>query len=144
MGRNNSIDNAILSLIKEIGSEFEKKSFEKYIHYVVFPNYKNIVPKQKINFDFPLAALVGANGTGKTSILHALYGMPHNQSLEKFWFATALDAIEEGGGLGQHRLFYGHFFQRIMELSKQERLVSLKRSVLRNTGSLQNLLPEME
>jgi len=112
MGRNNSINNAILSLIKEIGSEFEKKSFEKYIHYVVFPNYKNIVPKQKINFDFPLAALVGANGTGKTSILHALYGMPHNQSLEKFWFATALDAIEEGGGLGQHRLFYGHFFSK--------------------------------
>lgn len=88
------------------------KKFEKFIHYCVFPNFKNIEPSTRIDFDFPITALVGPNGSGKSSVLTALYGMPKGYTTEEFWFSTAIDAIEEGDGLGAHRYYYGHFFDK--------------------------------
>ncbi|MBD8347819.1 AAA family ATPase [Dysgonomonas sp. HGC4] len=52
----------------------DAKVFRKYIDYIRFPYYKNFIKDTKITFDFPLTVLVGPNGTGKSSILKALYG----------------------------------------------------------------------
>lgn len=45
----------------------ERGVFSKYIEYMVFPYYKNLVPNTKVNFRFPLTVLVGKNGSGKSA-----------------------------------------------------------------------------
>lgn len=82
--------------------------FNKYIEYIVFPYYKNLVPGSKINLEFPITILVGKNGSGKSSTLHALYGAPYWKSCSDFWFSTEVDPIEETGGEGRNRFFYGY------------------------------------
>ena len=69
------------------------KPLSNYILYARFPNFKNIERGAEINFDFPFTAIVGANGSGKSSILYALYGMPDGYSTSRFWFSTELDPI---------------------------------------------------
>lgn len=79
-----------------------------YITHAVFPKFKNIEPFTRVDFQFPLTALVGANGIGKSSLLHALWGMPYGYSTSKFWFSTELDPIENNKKNPQ-RYFYGHW-----------------------------------
>lgn len=86
----------------------ENGAFKKYIEYIVFPYYKNLVPGTKINLEFPITILVGKNGSGKSSTLHALYGAPYWKSCADFWFSTEVDPIEETGGEGKNRFFYGY------------------------------------
>ncbi|MDX5976865.1 ATP-dependent nuclease [Vreelandella alkaliphila] len=69
------------------------KPLVNYISYARFPNFKNIERGAEISFDFPFTAIVGANGSGKSSILYALYGMPDGYSTSRFWFSTELDPI---------------------------------------------------
>ena len=107
-----SVASELNTCFDALKSMHSANKFEKFIHYCVFPNFKNIEPSTRIDFDFPITALVGPNGSGKSSVLTALYGMPKNYSTEKYWFSTAIDAIEEGGNLGQHRYFYGHYFNK--------------------------------
>lgn len=83
------------SLVKKVEKLREKKVFSKYITEIYFPCYKNFKEFSRINFDFPLTVLVGKNGSGKSSILHALYGCPKNFSPSYFWFSTATDPIKE-------------------------------------------------
>lgn len=66
---------------------------ESYIVYARFPNFKNIERNAEIRFEFPFTAIVGANGSGKSSILYALFGMPDGYSTSRFWFSTELDPI---------------------------------------------------
>lgn len=40
--------------------------------------------------------LVGKNGTGKSSVLQAIYGCPQNKSTGDYWFSTDVDPIEDG------------------------------------------------
>ncbi|MFT3840750.1 MAG: ATP-binding protein [Myxococcaceae bacterium] len=70
--------------------------------------FKNIAPGTRIDFDFPITAFVGPNGSGKTSALHALYGAPAGQTTSDYWFSTAVDPIAEGSG-GPNRFIYGHW-----------------------------------
>ncbi len=72
----------------------EENHLEPYIRHIRFPQYKNVAPFTKIDFTFPITALVGANGTNKSSILRALYGTPGNNNLGNFWFSTTTDPIE--------------------------------------------------
>lgn len=58
-----------------------------------FPNFRNFIPGAVINFEFPITVVLGKNGTNKSSLLHALYGAPKNNSISEFWFETDLDAI---------------------------------------------------
>ena len=48
----------------------------------------------RINFVYPLTVIVGQNGCGKSSLLHAIYGMPQKYTPYKFWFDTKVDPIE--------------------------------------------------
>lgn len=96
------------------------KKLEPYINYIRFPCLKNIEPNTRIDFDFPVTALVGQNGTNKSSILRAIYGCPKDYSLGSFWFSTSLDKIEEGNG--RPRFIYGYFqpeASRNVEIIKQ-------------------------
>ena len=86
----------------------ERGVFNNYIEYMVFPYYKNLVPNTRIDFAFPLTVLVGKNGSGKSSTLHALYGAPYWHSCAEFWFSTEVDPIVETGGRGKNRFFYGY------------------------------------
>lgn len=90
----------------------EQNKLEPYIRHIRFPQYKNIKPFTQIDFTFPITALVGANGTNKSSLLKALYGAPDSNNLGNYWFSTDIDPILEGdnypncfvyGYLNQHR-----------------------------------------
>ncbi|MFV5371720.1 ATP-dependent nuclease [Acinetobacter pittii] len=70
-----------------------ESEFSPYITSLVFAEYKNISPLTRINFSFPITALVGANGTNKSSILRALYGSVQGTSLGEIWFNTAVDSV---------------------------------------------------
>jgi energy-coupling factor transporter ATP-binding protein EcfA2 len=96
------------------------KVFPAYITHIRFPCYKNIAPNVRIDFSFPVTALVGINGSGKTSALNALYGAPMRQSTGDYWFSTKVDPIEEGEG-SLNRFIYGHYnsgYKQIVETRK--------------------------
>jgi predicted ATPase len=81
--------------------------FPGYIAHIRFPRYKNIADGTRIDFTFPVTALVGSNGSGKTSVLNALYGAPAGKSTGQYWFSTKVDPIQEGNG-SPSRFIYGH------------------------------------
>ncbi|MBK8482997.1 MAG: hypothetical protein IPL31_01215 [Saprospiraceae bacterium] len=81
--------------IKTIKGLKEKNLFHNYIDYIRFPFYKNLEFNSRINFDFPITILIGANGSGKSSALHAVFGMPEGYSTGNFWFSTSVDPIED-------------------------------------------------
>lgn len=94
--------------IETINSLKKANKFKPYIDYIRFPFFKNIHPDTKINFEFPFTVLVGKNGCGKSSVLHALYGSPGGNSVGDFWFSTHLDPIKESSG-GRNKLIYGFY-----------------------------------
>jgi hypothetical protein len=73
------------------------KQLEPFISHIRFPQYKNLASNTRVEFSYPITALVGANGTNKSSILRALYGAPGYNNLGNFWFSTSIDPIEETG-----------------------------------------------
>ena len=101
----------VLKLVDSITKMHNGKAFKKYIHHARFPNFKGFEENAEIIFDFPLTALVGANGSGKSSILHALYGMPDRYSTSRFWFSTELDPIIDINR-NPARYIYGHWHQQ--------------------------------
>lgn len=84
------------------------RPLKSYITHARFPKFKSIEPGTQIDFEFPLTAIVGANGIGKSSVLHAMWGMPFGYTTSKFWFATELDPIE-GTQKDPQRYVYGHW-----------------------------------
>ncbi|OAI15629.1 hypothetical protein A1359_09480 [Methylomonas lenta] len=86
----------------------EANQFRPYINYIRFPYFKNIQQDTKIEFEYPLTVLVGKNGCGKSSVLHALYGAPEGKSVGDFWFSTNLDPIKEDTS-GRNRMIYGFY-----------------------------------
>lgn len=84
------------------------KVLKRYISHIRFPLFKNIERDARIDFPFPISALVGPNGCGKTSALHALYGAPKGFTTSEFWFSTEIDPIREGNGQ-PNRFIYGHY-----------------------------------
>ncbi len=106
----------------------ENNSFPNYIEYIQFPFFKNMQKHTKINFDFPLTVLIGRNGSGKSSVLHALYGAPENKSCADFWFSTEVDPIRESGE--PNRFFYGY-----REDKKSEIREVMKRRIKRSSAT---------
>lgn len=99
------LSDEIASLEKNRGKY--DKVFPGYITHIRFPRFKNIADGVRIDFTFPITALVGSNGSGKTSVLHALYGAPAGHTTGKYWFGTKIDPIQEGEG-SPSRFIYGH------------------------------------
>ena len=114
-------------LIDAVGKFRPGSPLDKYISDAVFPNFKNIEPGTRISFDFPLTALVGANGSGKSSILHALWGMPKRYSTSRFWFSTAVDPIAEGSTGGINRYYYSHWVSSLGRLVQTKKVRGRKR-----------------
>ncbi|MBF8674846.1 ATP-binding protein [Pseudomonas fulva] len=111
---------AIAGLVDTLEKFKPGKPLKSYITHARFPKFKGIEPGTQIDFEFPLTALVGANGIGKSSILHALWGMPFGYTTSKFWFATELDPIE-GSRKDPQRYVYGHWnesYKGIVETRK--------------------------
>jgi predicted ATPase len=73
----------------------KNNKFLPYISRIVFPQFKNIALGSEINFESAITILTGANGSGKSSILHALYGCPKDYNIGKFWFSTKFDDINQ-------------------------------------------------
>ena len=44
-----------------------------------------------------MTVLIGKNGSGKSSTLHALFGAPQGYTCSDFWFSTDVDPIAESG-----------------------------------------------
>lgn len=104
---------ALLGLLKS-------KKLEPYIRHIRFPQYKNLAADTRVEFTYPISALVGANGTNKSSILRALYGAPGHNNLGNFWFSTSTDPITETGS-GPSCFIYGHWndaTQQVVEVLK--------------------------
>ncbi|WP_183422730.1 ATP-dependent nuclease [Lacticaseibacillus paracasei] len=102
------MDNSKMELnkaVKEVGEMKETGDFKKYIDEIYFPFYKNFVQFSKITFEYPLTVIVGKNGSGKSSILHALYGCPLNNTPSKYWFSSATDPIQDGNGKNMSQSF---------------------------------------
>lgn len=96
------------------------KQFPGFISHIRLPNFKNIARNTKIDFKFPITALVGCNGCGKTSVLISLYGAPSNYSVRDYWFNTPIDPIAPKQD-DPPRIIYGHYntaIQCIVETRK--------------------------
>ena len=93
----------------------KNNKLEPYIKYVRFPQYKNLVADTHVDFEFPITALVGANGTNKSSILRALYGAPGQNNLGNLWFSTSIDPIEETGSR-PNCFIYGYWNETAKQL----------------------------
>lgn len=83
-----------MELIDKIRAIRNTGGLKKYVDFIQFPFYRNLEINTKINFDFPLTVFIGQNGCGKSSCLHALYGIPKGYTPYEFWFDTSVDPIE--------------------------------------------------
>lgn len=98
--------NEFMSDIVALRSLRSSAQLEPYINHIRFPHYKNLMPGSRIVFDFPFTALVGANGTNKSSVLKALFGAPGSNNLGTMWFSTSVDPIDDTGE--RPRFIYGY------------------------------------
>ncbi|MCQ9344283.1 AAA family ATPase [Corynebacterium kozikiae] len=80
-----------LNILREMQ---EKRIFKNMIGEIRFPKYKSLSSSFKIEFSFPITAILGPNGTNKTSILRAIQACPEGTSLSDYWFDTELDKVE--------------------------------------------------
>lgn len=94
------------TIIESLQKMYEQGQFAPCLDYIRFPAYKRFSPDSRIDFKFPITALVGQNGSNKSSVLRAIYSAPRNMSLSDFWFSTDLDTIPR-----DHAFVYGYFNQ---------------------------------
>lgn len=95
-------------LIQKIENSFSKKEYNRFITQINFPKFKNFSEGLSIDILFPISVITGSNGGGKSSILHAIWGMPQGYSTSRFWFSTHVDHIKE-----QNKYWYKHYIQEI-------------------------------
>lgn len=95
-----------------------RRDFLPFIDEIRFPYYKALEPNLTVRFSWPIVAIVGPNGTNKSSVLQAIASAPQGKSLAPFWFSTKVDDIDErtvksrdAGGTGQQRFIYKYTFE---------------------------------
>ena len=113
-------------LVASVQKKFERREFDKFIHTMCFPKFKNFAPNVKIEFRFPITLLVGPNGGGKSSILHAAWGMPLKHSTSRFWFSTPVDPIDFDEK-NQNRYWYSHFVKPLKLVVESRKMCGNKR-----------------
>lgn len=113
-------------LVQLIEAKFKAGDFDKFIHDVTFPKFKSFAPGARIEFNFPIAVVVGPNGGGKSSLLHAVWGMPHKYSTSRFWFSTPVDPIYFVEG-DQNRYWYSHYVRQIKQRVETRKTTAKKR-----------------
>ena len=116
-------------LVEELETSFNLNSFRPFITSIRFPNYKNIDVTTRLDFNFPITVLLGKNGTNKSSILQALYGVPYGYSTGQYWFSTILDPIIDDGDdtpKGKPRFIYSYY---IPELSQNVEVLNNRAGV---------------
>lgn len=116
----------IQTLIEAVGKKFQAREFDKFIHSVTFPKFKSFAPGAKVEFRFPITVLVGPNGGGKSSLLHAAWGMPLKHSTSRFWFSTPVDPIDNDG-TNQNRYWYSHYIKEIQRTVESRKTSGNKR-----------------
>lgn len=84
------------SATQKLQAAFSAGQFKNFISHIRFPVYKNLSENLRIDFKFPVTALVGGNGSNKTSILRALEACPRGYDLGNWWFSTSMDPIPPG------------------------------------------------
>ncbi len=73
--------------------------------------YKSLDSNLTLTLNWPITALIGPNGTNKSSILQAISAAPEGRSLAQFWFSTEVDNIDQGPrGKASHRFIYKYRF----------------------------------
>lgn len=87
--------------VRRISGAHRSNQFPNYIESIRFPYYKSLSHEAEITFNFPLTVLIGINGSGKSSALHALYGCPEGVSTGTYWFTTPLDPIRQNRRKGE-------------------------------------------
>ena len=92
---------------KTLRQLLDNGQLEPFIRHIRFPVYKNLEANTKIEFTYPITVIVGANGTNKSSVLKALYGVPGYNNLGNLWFSTSIDPIEVTGE-GRSCFIYGY------------------------------------
>ena len=90
----------------QLASMWGAKAFEPYLHHIRFPLFRNLEEGLSIEFSHPITAIVGPNGTNKSSILRALQGCPDYENIGRYWFGTVLDVIGSGE---RHRFVHGRW-----------------------------------
>lgn len=113
---------------------YTAKKFPAFIDFVRLHSFKNIADLTNIKLEFPVTALIGANGCGKSSVLQALYGCPEGYSLGRYWFSTKLDPISEDNGSRPY-LVYGYR----SETGEEREVVKTRIKWDKKAGSSQNL-----
>ncbi|MGC5258220.1 ATP-dependent nuclease [Gordonia sp. DT218] len=89
-----------------LAATWSNGDYEPYIHYIRFPFFKNLATDLRIDFQFPITVLIGANGSNKSSILRALQGCPEGQNIGNYWFGTPLDSVPDDE---RHRFVHGRW-----------------------------------
>ena len=113
-------------LVASARKKFEAHEFDKFIHAMCFPKFKGFSPNAKIDFRFPITVLVGPNGGGKSSILHAAWGMPLKHSTSRFWFSTPVDPIDFDEK-DQNRYWYSHYVRPLKLIVETRKICGNKR-----------------
>lgn len=98
-----------MSEFKKLSKIFASGKIEPYLRYIRFPRFKNLSDGLRIEFDYPITALLGPNGTNKSSILRALEACPSNKDIGDHWFDTPLDRINgKDGASNPDRYIHGY------------------------------------
>lgn len=116
---------AINELVKTAKQKFNSGLFDKFIHEMCFPKFKSFSPGATISFRFPITVLVGPNGGGKSSILHAAWGMPLKHSTSRFWFSTPVDPIDFDAK-DQNRYWYSHRIKSLNLIAESRKMCGNK------------------
>lgn len=123
----------VTSEVPALSSMWSAKAFEPQIHHIRFPRFRNLEDNLQIDFGFPITAIVGPNGTNKSSILRALQGCPDYENIGKYWFGTAMDVISTEE---RHRFVHGRW-----STSAQE-VVEIIKTRIRRTGADAETFPD--
>lgn len=114
------------TLVASVQKKFDANEFDKFVHSMCFPKFKSFAADAKFEFRFPITILVGPNGGGKSSILHAAWGMPLKHSTSRFWFSTPVDPIDFDEK-DQNRYWYSHYVKSLKLIVQSRKMCGNKR-----------------